>query len=213
MDGVRIIVDNRERSIEILEGLSQRGVEMSFAQLPVGDYIISDRMCVERKTVRDFEGSIMNFRLFDQMERLTSGFKKPILLIEGDDSEFVMQQHVILGAIVSIYADYNVQVIRSNGVDETSATLAKLAEREQKKARREPRIVGSKRAFTNSQWQVLILSSIPGIGPKLARSLIAHFKTIRNVVSAQKEDLMEVDKIGRKKAERIYSVLNEESSE
>lgn len=211
MDGIKIIVDNRERNIEILEGLSQRGVEMSFAQLPVGDYIISDRMCVERKTVRDFEGSIMNFRLFDQMDRLNSGFKKPILLIEGDDSEFVMQQHVILGAIVSIYTDYNVQVIRSSGIDETSATLAKLAEREQKKERREPRIVGSKRAFTNSQWQVLILSSIPGIGPKLARSLISHFKTIRNVVSASKEELMEVEKIGRKKAERIYAVLNEES--
>jgi Fanconi anemia group M protein len=213
MDGVRIIVDNRERNIEILEGLSERGVEMSFAQLPVGDYVISDRMCVERKTVRDFEGSVMNSRLFDQMERLNSGFQKPILLIEGDDSEFLMQPNAILGAIISLYSDYNVQIIRSGGTDETSATLAKLAEREQRSEKREPRIVGSKRAFTNSQWQVLILGSIPGIGPKIARSLIAHFKTIKNVVSAQREELMEVNKIGKKKAEKIYSILNEEFSE
>ena len=118
-----------------------------------------------------------------------------------------------LARSVSLYADYNVQVIRSGGADETSATIAKLAEREQAKEKREPRIVGSKRAFTNSQWQVLMLSSIPGIGPKLARSLISRFKTVRNVASAAPEELMEVEKVGKKKAERIYAILNEEFSE
>ena len=147
------------------------------------------------------------------MERLNSGFQKPILLIEGDDSEFLMRPNAVLGTIISLYADYNVQVIRSGGADETSATIAKLAEREQAKEKREPRIVGSKRAFTNSQWQVLMLSSIPGIGPKLARSLISRFKTVRNVASAAPEELMEVEKVGKKKAERIYAILNEEFSE
>lgn len=213
MDGVKIIVDNRERNLELLEGLSQSGVEVSFAQLPVGDYVLSDRMCVERKTVRDFEGSVMNSRLFDQMDRLSTGFPKPILVLEGAEEDFMLGPNVILGTIVSIYSDHNVQVVRSTCVSETVSILAKLAEREQYKEQREPRILGAKRAFTNSQWQVLILGSIPGVGPKLARSLVAHFRTISAVASASREELMKVDKIGKKKAAKIHELLNEEFKE
>jgi ERCC4-type nuclease len=209
MREVKIIVDKRERNLDILEGLSGSGILLSFAQLPVGDYVLSERMCVERKTVRDFESSIMNARLFDQIERLSNTYKKPILLLEGEESEFTMNPNVVLGAIISLYSDYNVQVIRSRDTAETVSTLARLAEREQDE-RRVPRMLGSKRAFTNAQWQLLILSSIPGIGPKLAKSLISHFKTIKNVVSAEPDALMEVDKIGEKKAEKIYEILNAE---
>lgn len=213
MKSAKIIVDNRERNLDILEGLSGSGIQLSFAQLPVGDYIISDRICVERKTVRDFETSIINARLFDQLERLNHEFRKPILLLEGDESEFTMHKNVILGAILSIYSDYNVQVIRSGDVVETVTALARLAEREQEEGRKEPRLVGSKRAYTNSQWQLLILSSIPGIGPKLSVSLIRRFRTIKRLVSAEPDELMEVNKIGKKKAERIYEILNAEFDE
>ena len=212
MGEVKIIVDKRERNLDILEGLSGSGILLKFAQLPVGDYILSDRMCVERKTVSDFEHSIINARLFDQIERLDHTFKKPLLLLEGEESEFTMNPNVVLGAIISLYSDYNVQVIRSRDATETVSTLARFAEREQGE-RRAPRMLGSKRAFTNSQWQLLILGSIPGIGPTLAKSLVSHFKTIKNVVSAEPDALMEVEKIGEKKAEKIYEILNAEFSE
>ncbi len=208
----KIIVDKRERNLEILEGLSGSGMQITFAQLPVGDYVLSDRMCVERKTVRDFESSMVNARLFDQLERLNNGFRKPILLLEGEDSEFMMNPNVILGAIISIYSDYNVQVMRTKDSVETVTLLARLAEREQE-GKREPRMLGSKKAYTNLQWQVLILSSIPGIGPKLARSLIKHFKTVKRVMSAEPDELMEVEKIGDKKASKIYEILNAEFTE
>jgi ERCC4-type nuclease len=209
MREVKIIVDKRERNLDILEGLSGSGILLNFAQLPVGDYVLSERMCVERKTVSDFESSIMNARLFDQIERLSNAYRKPILLLEGEESEFTLNPNVALGAIISLYSDFNVQVIRSRDTAETVSMLAGLAEREQDEGR-VPRMLGSKRAFTNAQWQLLILSSIPGIGPKLARSLISHFKTIKNVVSAEPDALMEVDKIGEKKAEKIYEILNAE---
>jgi Fanconi anemia group M protein len=212
MGEVKIIVDKRERNLDILEGLSGSGVMINFAQLPVGDYVLSDRMCIERKTVRDFESSIINARLFDQIERLDHTYKKPILLLEGDDSEFTMNPNVVLGAIISLYSDYNVQVIRARDTAETVSTIARLAEREQEE-RREPRMLGSKRAFTNSQWQILILSAIPGIGPKLAKSLISHFRTIKKMVSADPAELMEVEKIGKKKAQKIYDILNAEFSD
>jgi len=213
MRETKIIIDNRERNLSILEGLQENGTEITFAQLPVGDYIISDRMCVERKTARDFESSIMDARLFEQAQRLHDSFEKAIIVIEGENAEFTMSRNVVIGAILRLYAELNTQIIFSSGGEETAYILAKLAEREQIKDSREPRILGHKKAYNQYQWQLLILSAIPGVGPKLAGQLIRRFKTLKNVVLATPEELTEVDKIGKKKAERIYSVLNSEFKE
>ncbi|MFP3279069.1 MAG: ERCC4 domain-containing protein, partial [Candidatus Micrarchaeota archaeon] len=59
----------------------------------------SDRVCVERKRINDFENSIMNGRLFDQIERLHASFPKPIVILEGDGSEYRLGSNVITGTI------------------------------------------------------------------------------------------------------------------
>ena len=210
MQSLKIIVDKRERNFELLEGLSNLGVEMSFAQLPVGDYIISDRICVERKTVSDFENSIITSRLFDQVRRLHESYTKPVLLIEGEESEFRLGTNIMLGTIMKLYVDYNMQVIRSEDRIESAYILSRFAEHEQKDEERLPKMVGVKKAYSNYEWQIMILSAMPGIGAKLAKRLISHFKTIKAVASAGAEDLAKVDKIGKKKAEQIYFILNSE---
>lgn len=213
MQETKIIVDNRERNLTIAEGLAANGVNVTIAQLPVGDYIISERMCVERKTTGDFESSIMDTRLFDQAERLQKSFEKALLIIEGSPSDFNLGKNIITGTILKLYTNFNVQVLFSSDSDETAYILSKLAEKEQIADQKEPRLLGHKKAFTINQWQTLILSSVPGVGPTLAKNLIKHFKTLRNVVLAEPEELMEVEKIGKKKAERIYEILNTEFSE
>ena len=210
MQCFKIIVDNRERNLDILQTLSDSGMDLSFAQLPVGDYIVSDRICVERKTVSDFESSIIDNRLFEQLGRLNESFDKPILIIEGSESDHRLGTNVIIGTILKLYLDYNVQVIKSGSAEETAVILSKFAEREQTDKKKEPRLMGIKRARTMYQWQILMLSSVPGIGPNIAHGLLEHFKTIRSVAVADVEDLMEVEKIGKKKAEGIYRIINSE---
>ena len=119
----------------------------------------------------------------------------------------------MIGAMLKVCIDSNVQILRSESGEETAYMLSRLAEREQIVDDREPRILGFKKAYTNRQWQLLILSSIPGVGPKLAKDLLAKFKTIRNVVDANIEDLISVDKIGKIKASRIHKILNMESGD
>ena len=208
MQSLKIIVDNRERNMEILDGLSDSGVDLKFAQLPVGDYIVSDRICVERKTVSDFESSIIDNRLFEQLERLHQSFEKPILIIEGYEGDHRLGANVIMGAILKLYLDYDVQVIKSESADETAAILSKFAEREQTDEKSRPRLIGRKKAYTTYQWQVLMLSSVPGIGPNIAHALLAHFKTIKSIATADVGDLMKVDQIGKKKAASIYGIIN-----
>ena len=208
MDGLSIIVDNRERNYELLESLSQNNIKISFKQLSVGDYIVSDRMCVERKTISDFENSIIDSRIFEQAQRLSMSFDKPIIILEGDILEARLSRNVILGTIFALYREHNVPVINSLNPSETSYLLSKFAEKEQIYEKREPKLLGIKKAYSDYEWQLLILSSIPGVGIKLAKNLIAKFHSIRNISNATLEELTEIEKIGSKKAERIYKVLN-----
>jgi len=53
-----------------------------------------------------------------------------------------------------------------------------------------------------------ILSSLPYIGDRLAENLLEHFSTISGVACASAEELQKVPKIGKKKAELIYTLLH-----
>lgn len=205
---LRVIVDNRERNQELIGNLEDLGLSIDIKTVPVGDYVISDRVCVERKTVSDFESSIINGRLFDQLERLSKSYKLPILILEGDHNEFRLGSNVINGTIISVYIDYGILVIFSKGPEHTAEIIAMIAKREQTGTKRAPSLKGGARAHSESQFQEFMIGNLPGVGPKLAKSLLKHFKSVKKIANASIEDLMEVEKIGEKKAEGIHKIIN-----
>jgi Fanconi anemia group M protein len=207
----KIIIDNRERNFELIEFLEAYGVELEFSQLPVGDFILSKRVCVERKTIEDFENSVMNNRLFEQVERLSKSFERPFLLIEEKENyEHKLKPNSIIGAIIKCYLDFKVQVIFSKSSEESAYILKTIAQKEQEEKENEPRIVGAKKAYSEEEWQLLVLESLPEVGPKIARNLLKKFKSIRRIANASVEELMQVEKIGKEKAKRIYEIINRE---
>src|SRR5918999_1839340 len=80
----RIVVDERERKSRIPDILRQAGATIDFAQLKVGDYIVSPETAIERKTIQDLINSIYDGRLFVQCSQLTEHYVKPVLIIEGN---------------------------------------------------------------------------------------------------------------------------------
>jgi len=56
--------------------------------------------------------------------------------------------------------------------------------------------------------QLLLVSDLPGIEPKLANSVLKRFGTVRRVFSASVAELSSVDGIGRIKAEKIAKLLD-----
>ncbi|MDE1871409.1 MAG: hypothetical protein KGI06_04190 [Candidatus Micrarchaeota archaeon] len=205
---IKIIMDNRERNGTLLEALESAGIEIELRTLHVGDYVVSDRVCIERKTVSDFESSIMNGRLFEQIKRLKESYEMPMLVLEGDAEYFKLKSSVINGAIASLYIDYGIMVMHTQDAKDTALMLASMARHEQLDHERHPSLKGGARSFTESQFQERVIGNIPGIGPKLARSLLTHFRSIRGIANADESELMKVEKIGRKKAHLIRSTLN-----
>ncbi|MCL4380795.1 MAG: helix-hairpin-helix domain-containing protein [Candidatus Marsarchaeota archaeon] len=207
---MKIIADQRERNPELINALHDNGVEVEIKTIPAGDYILSDRICVERKTISDFESSIINGRLFEQLDKLRQAYEFPLVLIEGNVSEFRLNLNAIMGAVVSIYVEYRIQTIFCFDVFDTAKTIKTIAEHEQRTEKRMPSLKGSARAYSNDEFKEYMIGNLPGIGPKLARQLLSKFRTIKNMANSNAGELEKVEKIGQKKSRRIHEIFTEE---
>lgn len=206
----RIIVDPREREMgKLLEGL---GLEITLKSLEVGDYVLSDRLAVERKTAEDFVSSIIDpeRNLFRQISDLARTYDRPVLILEGRDLYArQMNPASIRGALASIAVDYGVPIIPTENQEETAAVLSLLAARERKDGR-EPKAHGHKTARTLKEQQEYLISAIPNVGPAVAKNLLKHFGSIEKVMTASTEDLQQVELVGPKIAERIRELVGGE---
>ena len=83
-----MVVDSREFSCTTPIFLHEKNFWLIPMQLTVGDYILSDQICIERKAVatNDLFESFRSGRLLQQVTNMERYFEKPILLIEFDDS-------------------------------------------------------------------------------------------------------------------------------
>ncbi len=209
--GIIIVVDKRERNAELIAEL-ERLCSIRFEIMPSGDYLISENVCVERKTVRDFESSIINGRLFEQISALREDYQRPILLIEGDESDSSLYHGSVYGAIVSAYIRYGVQVVRSRGPKESAELLYIMARQESDGSTREISPKRGRRARSDDAFIEYIVGNIPGVGIMLARSLLKEFGSVRAIANANIDDIMRVDGIGRKRAQRVYEIMHREYS-
>ena len=62
---------------------------LTLKNLEVGDYVISDRVAIERKTAQDFVASIIDpeRNLFRQLTDLSRTYERPVLILEGRASK------------------------------------------------------------------------------------------------------------------------------
>ena len=207
---VKIIVDNREMRSRVARYAYSLGAKIETAQLEVGDYILSDKVCVERKTINDFLSSLMDTRLFPQLMNLKSNFEHPLIILEGTDNIFTMRRlnpAAIRGALIAIAVRLGIPIIRTKDSHETAEYLYAIAKKEQVDNKVSISLHGEKKPTTDRELQEYIVTSIPGVGREIARNLLAEFGTIKNIVNATTEELQKVNKVGAKKAAEINRVF------
>ncbi len=201
-----IIVDYREQASELPRILAEMGFKVGFRQLIVGDYIISEDLAIERKTMHDFISSLFDGRLFRQADSLSSNYKTPIILIEGDVSlisQILNNPKVYYGALSSLIINYNVKTAFVPTVEESAIFIERLAFNLKKGQR--PRIVYRQKSTTTRDDQINLISSLPGIGPKLAEKIIVAFGSPSEAFNAKVSELAKV--IGLAKARKVKTVL------
>lgn len=88
----KVIVDMREFRSALPFMLYQQDLTIEPVTIPVGDYILSRDICIERKALPDLVQSLASGRLYQQAQNMCLHYANPSLLIEFDPSKsFALQ--------------------------------------------------------------------------------------------------------------------------
>ncbi|MFB6096710.1 MAG: DEAD/DEAH box helicase [Haloferacaceae archaeon] len=209
---VELVIDQRELDSTIARDLSTReGVRTRLETLEVGDYVLSDRVVVERKSVADFLDTLTggDRSMFEQVGDMARHYSRPVVILEGEGlyEQRNVHPNAIRGALASLAIDFDASVLHTEDEADTADMLEVLATREQETSDRSVSVHGEKGAKTRTEQQEYVVSAIADIGPVTARALLAHFGTVEAVMTAREEDLLAVDGVGSVTAERIREVV------
>jgi Fanconi anemia group M protein len=206
MNKVLIFVDTRESSI--IEYFKQYDCVIQKKMLLYGDFICSDRVCIEKKVVKDFIQSITDKRLFQQLNAMKDNFEKPILIIEGEESLYgSLYPNVIRGALAAITVDLSIPILWSRDLADTAGLIYWIAKREQIDEKREVVLRNKKVPETIKEKQEYLVSSLPDVSSVRAKDLLKHFKSPQKIFNANEKELQEVKGIGEKIAKKIKEVI------
>lgn len=208
---VSVFMDHRE-PFQMSNYLSDLGASVQLKQLQVADYICSERVAVEKKTISDFLQSIINLRIFKQAKEISESFERPVIILEGNPDMLFLERGVhansIRGVLSSLAIDYKIPLMWTANTKETANMVFWMARREQIGEKKEIQIRAKVKKESLPEQQEFILAGLPNISNKLSRSLLSHFKTVKKVFNASEEKLQKVDGIGEEKAKRIWNTIN-----
>ena len=204
-----VYADSREGNSNVIRYLSQMEMDVKVHSMAVGDYQVSDEVAIERKTAKDFVDSMIDKRLFKQARELSEEFKRPLLILEGDDLySGMVNPNAIRGTIASIALDFGISIIPTRDAQDTAAMIKRIAIREQSGEKTNIQIRTDKKPVSLWEQQLFIIESLPNIGPVNAKNLLEHFGSVSKVINASESELLEVEGIGKITAQNIRKVID-----
>lgn len=210
----RVIADVREEASGVPRLLRSLGLDVVVERLEAADYVVSEEIAVERKTVGDFANSIFDGRLFEQARSLKTLFAKPFIVVEGSHIHVrrrFRNLNVYLGALASLTVDYGVQVVSTLNVGETASLIACLARRVYKVKPSKPVTVKLPKTPGGLAPQVKTLVTLPGVGVTVAMRLLDHFGSLESIFNASASELSRVQGLGWSRALAIRRFLTEKT--
>jgi DNA excision repair protein ERCC-4 len=222
---VRIVVDDREGNSKVPSLLRDEGAVLDFAQLKVGDYIVSVETAIERKTIQDLISSIYDGRLFVQCSELNQHYQKPALIVEGNiadlfnvpkemnkDNLNILGEgiNLIYDAMAEIVVDFRIPIVHTLSPKHTAHLLITMAKKSILEGKRSngPLLKRIKKSNPEYIQQLSILSSLPGIGNKLAARMLEKFETPHRALNASIADLARIPSFGIARAAKVRKVLD-----
>jgi DNA excision repair protein ERCC-4 len=207
----RVVVDERERNSGVPEQLSKLNVRVYFSRLHTADYVISPEIAVERKALPDFVSSVYDGRLFAQASAISSSYRKPYLIVEGDIKELAGLTKNInsyYGAVASVTLAYDLRVIHTADPAQTASAISALIQHSRARPVPLGAMAAAPKAKDEPQQQLYLVSSLPGVGMKLARRMLSRYGTPRKVMGLTESQLAMVQGLGSKRAARIAHMLD-----
>jgi len=206
---IRLIVDSRELPTAVARELTRLDVEISGESLEIGDYVASEDVAIERKETGDFIQSLIDGRLFVQLSALRSAYRRPVLIIEGEQiiGLRAVNPASIYGALASIAIRIQIPILWTRNPEETANVLYRIAHLEQVESSKPLRTRSGDLKGTDAEALEYILSGFPGVDTVTSRAILSEFGTLERVFSSDQKELQKVKGVGPKIAGRIRRLL------
>ncbi|KAL2914851.1 DNA repair protein RAD16 [Polyrhizophydium stewartii] len=219
-----VIVDVREFRSALPSLIHAKHMTLQACTLEVGDYILSPRMCVERKSIPDLISSFKSGRLYTQCEAMCLHYDIPILLIEFEQNRafsLVSASDVTSSEVSASDLSSRISLlcltfpklktIWSSSPSATAEIFADLKATEEQPVMEDAMAVGveSRRAidsaFNITPYDVLL--SLPGITTKNYRTVMSHARNLRELTEMPLEAMKRMigDEGGAKLHEFIHA--------
>lgn len=205
-----VVADYREKGSRFAGLLAALGVEPAYANLSVGDYVLSNSVAVERKSPADLVASILDGRFADQLKRLNEAYPTSILLVTGTLEEAVAKAPnpglVYSKLAQACLSSVSLIVLES---EESAAQMLKWLALEAKNSWKgyEPMIKRKPKNQSLEEQVFNVLTAIPSVGSKRAAKLIEAFPNLKAVFEAPEARLAQI--VGWAAARRIKSLLTQ----
>ncbi|MDA4118407.1 MAG: helix-hairpin-helix domain-containing protein [Thaumarchaeota archaeon] len=207
----RVVVDERERASGVPDKLAALGVRVYYSRLAIGDYVVNPEIAAERKSISDFISSVYDGRLFSQVSALSSSYRKPYIIVEGDVTEvstMVKNLSSYYGAIANVTLAYDLRLMHTANIEETAIAIASLIRHSRARPVSPGLLQAPPKSKDEAQQQLYFVSSLPGVGMKLAKRMLGRHGTPRRVVALAESQFAMIPGVGAKRAARIARVLD-----
>jgi len=223
-----LIVDSRETSRLsklVMQKAKALRIPCEKRWIEIGDYVYDD-VCFEAKSTIDFLGSVMNKRLWTQLDNMDRHYQTNIVIIHGDLEEAIdtiisnsksnmpvgtrsiMLNNKFLGAIGRIVLDTDIKPFWVKTEEEASLIITAVSK--MKPITRETIAPQVFKRLTTDDLRLDMLTSIKGVSIKKAKQLIKQFGSIMEIGECSEYELQAIEGIGETLAKRIISALNSE---
>jgi ERCC4-type nuclease len=207
---VYIGVDRRLRDYVVVELLAQDPtLGLVFLHLNGVHFLLSHQTAVVQWSHVDFIDRVRAETLFPWADDLSNRYAEPLLLIQGKDpfEEDAVCEEELEEAIFYLMAVRRIPVLYSETRERSAAIVRDLARQVHAESRARIDLRRKVRDDERRIEQERVVAGLPGVGPKLARSLLETFKSPRNVFSSSINDLLKIKGLGNTRASQIEDLL------
>ncbi|KAL2098685.1 hypothetical protein ACEWY4_005165 [Coilia grayii] len=210
---VCVLVDSRciSSGPEVVSTLRLRhSVTAQVCSLDGCDFVVSNRMAVERQTQAEVAAAQNRKRLLERMHSLQSLFERVCLIVEADrtrpgEASRPFQRTRYYDSTLGGLVRAGVRLLTSGGAEETAALLAELARVEQRKGQA---ISVPLEVKGQQQQQALqFYLTLPCVSYVNALNMCHNFRTVAQLVNSSVEALQKGAHVSRSRAEEIYRCL------
>lgn len=180
--------------------------------LEVGDIIIDEEVCIERKSPSDFVVSMKEGHLEDQLARMYERYDHVFVLVSGTFAETARVPHsrikpqAVRAFVASMAVRWDTTPLFCGDERRLAFTAIDLGRKVKEPLERRP---GKPQIDVNDDLSPVGKAAMlaDGIGPETAERVEQRFLTVGELCGASEDKLAEIEGIGPKTARKISRVL------